>query len=175
MKEHAMTQQVNATRTRAGAFDSVAKADQAIRRLLAAGFSKDYLALVCPAKLRDQFRPAAPEADAPAADAGEAIAKGGALGATLGGLALAATVVTGGVAGAMIAVVLIGGGAFTGAFSNLITAKGYEQEADDHYRQAVEHGLIVVGVEVSGEDGAGRLAEAQRILDEAGAKPYLPK
>ena len=91
------------------------------------------------------------------------------MGATLGGLALAATVITGGVAGVMTAVVLIGGGAFAGGFSNLIVSKGYEQEADDHYKQAIERGQIVVGVEVHGEDHIGQLAEAQRILNEAGA------
>ena len=99
---------------------------------------------------------------------------GGAVGATLGGLALAATVITGGVAGVMAAGVLIGGGAIAGGFGNLIVSKGYEQEADDQYKQAIERGQIVVGVEVHGEDGAGQLAEAQRILDEAEAKPLLP-
>jgi hypothetical protein len=172
-KENAMTQPVIAGQTRAGAFDTVAQADRAIRRLLAAGFSKDQLAVICPAKFKDHFLPAAPQAEAPNADPASAIAMGGALGATLGGLALAATVFTGGVAGVMAAGVLIGGGAIAGGFSNLIVSNGYEQEADDHCKQAIERGQIVVGVEVLGEDGAGRLAEAQRILDDAGAKPFL--
>jgi hypothetical protein len=167
-----MTQQLTVTQTRAGAFDTVAEADRAIRGLLAAGFSKDQLAVICPAKFKDHFVPKAPQAEAPAADAGGALAVGGALGATLGGLALAATVITGGVAGVMAAVVLIGGGAMAGSFSNLIVAKGYEQEADDHYKQAIERGQIVVGVEVHGEDGAGQLPEAERILNEMGAKPF---
>jgi hypothetical protein len=94
---------------------------------------------------------------------------GGALGATLGGLALAATVISGGVAGAMTVAALVVVGAFAGGFSNLIVSKGYEQEADDHDKQAVEQGRIVVGVELHGEDQTGQLAEAQRILDEAGA------
>jgi hypothetical protein len=95
---------------------------------------------------------------------------GGAMGATLGGLALAATVITGGVAGVMTAVVLIGGGALAGGFSNLIVSKGYEQEADDYYKLAIERGQIVVGVEVQGQDLTGQRAEAQRILNEAGAR-----
>ena len=168
-----MVQHLIATQTRAGAFDTVAQADRAIRRLLATGFSKDQLAVICPAKFKDHFLPEAPQAEAPTADAGGAIAMGGTLGATLGGLALAATVITGGVAGVMGAVVLIGGGAIAGGFGNLIVSKGYEQEADDDYKQAIERGQIVVGVEVQGEDGAGQLAEAQRILDEAGAKQLL--
>jgi hypothetical protein len=168
-----MTQQVIAAQTCVAAFDTVAQADRAIRRLLAAGLSKDQLAVICPAKFKDHFRPEVPQAEAPTADAGGAIAMGGALGATLGGLALAATVITGGVAGVMAAGVLIGGGAIAGGFGNLIVAKGYEQEADDYYKQAIERGQIVVGVEVHGDDGAGQLAEARRILDAAGAKPLL--
>jgi hypothetical protein len=165
-----MTQQAMATQTRAGAFDTVAQADRAIRRLLAAGFSQDQLAVICPAKFKDHFRPEAPQAESPTADPGSAIAMGGAVGATLGGLALAATVLTGGVAGVMAAAVLIGGGAIAGGFGNLIVSKGYEHESDDGYKQAIERGQIVVGALVNGEDGTAQLAEAQRILDEAGAK-----
>ena len=169
-----MTQKLIATQTHVGTFDTIAQADRAIRQLLASGFSKDQLAVICPAKFKDHFRPEVPQADAPSGEPERAIAMGGAVGATLGGLALAATIATGGAAGVLAAGVLIGGGAIAGGFSNLIVSKGYEQEVDDHYKQAIEHGKIVVGVEVHGEGGAGQLAEAQRILDEAGAKPLLP-
>ncbi len=164
-----MTQQLIATQTRTGNFGTIAEADHAIHRLLAAGFSKDQLAVICPAKLKDHFLAEAPQAEAPSGGAAGTLAAGGAIGATLGGLALAATVLTGGAAGVMAAGVLIGGGAFAGGFSNLIVSKGYEQEADDHYRRAIERGQIVVGVEVQGADHSDQLAEAQRILDEAGA------
>jgi hypothetical protein len=99
---------------------------------------------------------------------------GSALGATFGGLALAVTVVTGGAAGVMAAVVLIGGGAIAGGLGNLLVTNGYEHEADDYYQRAVERGQIVVAVEVRGKDGADRLAQAQDILDEAGAHQLLP-
>jgi len=169
-----MTQLLSAPQTRAGAFDTLAQADRAISRLLAAGISKDQLLVICPAKFTDHFSPEVPQAEAPSGEPGNAIALGGAVGATLGGLALAATIVTGGAAGMLAAGVLIGGGAIAGGFSNLIVSKGYEQEADDGYKQAVERGQIVVGVEVQGEDGAGQLADAERILDEAGSKALLP-
>ena len=65
--------------------------------------------------------------------------------------------------------VYIGGGAIAGGFSDLLVSKGYEQEADDHYKLAIARGQIVVGVELQGEDNTSQLAEAQRILDEAGA------
>ncbi len=164
-----MAQQLIATQTCTGSFDTIAKADGAIRRLQAAGFSRDQLAVICPARLKDHFLTKAPQTEAPAGEAAGTLAMGGALGATLGGLTLAATVITGGAAGVMTAAALIGGGAFAGGFSNLIVSKGYEQESDDHIRQAIERGQIVVGVEVHGADHADQLAQAQRILDEAGA------
>ena len=164
-----MTQLLIATQTRTGAFDTIDQADLAVRRLLTAGFSKDQLAVICPAKYQDHFLPDAPQAEVPAADAAGILAVGGAMGATLGGLALAAMVLTGGAAGAVAAAVFIGGGAFAGGFSNLIVSKGYEQEADDQNKRAIRRGQIVVGVELQGEDHSGQLAEAQRILDDAGA------
>src|ERR1700685_1044138 len=120
-----MSQQGIATHTRVGAFDSVAQADWAIRRLLTSGVSKDQLAVICPAKFKDHFRPEVSQAEAPTADPEAAIAMGGAVGATLGGLAWAATVLTGGAAGVLAAGVLIGGGALAGGFGNLIVSKGY--------------------------------------------------
>ena len=167
-----MTQKLIATQTRAGAFETVEQADRALRGLLAAGFSQDRLAVICPAKFKDHFLPKAPQAEAPTADAPGAMAMGGAMGATLGGLVLAATVLTGGAAGVMTAAVLIGGGAFAGAFSDLIVSNGYEEEADDYYKQAIERGQIVVGVLVhdEDEDSAAQLAKARRILNEAGAE-----
>jgi hypothetical protein len=164
-----MNQEASATQIRAGAFDTVAQADRGIRQLLAAGFSKDELAVICPAKFKDHFTPAGPQAEAPTGGPGGAIAMGGAVGATLGGLALAATVATGGVAGMVAAAAFVGGGAIAGGFGNLVVSKGYEKEADDRFKEAVERGQIVVGVEAPGEHNAGRLAEAQRILDETGA------
>src|ERR1700687_3193366 len=154
-----MTQQISEVQSHAGAFETIAEADQAIRRLLAAGFSKDQLVVICPAKFQDHFRPKVPQAETPVAGAEDAIVKAGIVGASLGGLALAATVLTGGGA-AVAAAVLIGGGAIAGGFSNLIISKGYEEEADDHYKEAIAQGRIVVGVEVPGADGGGRLAEA---------------
>lgn len=167
-----MTQQFSASQTRAGFFDTIEQADLAIRQLLAAGFSKDQLAVICPAKFKDHFITEAPQAEAPAAGTQGSMAMGGAMGATLGGLALAATVLTGGAAGVMTAAVLLGGGAFAGAFSNLIIANGYEEEVDDHYKHAIERGQIVVGVLVhdEDEDSTGQLAKALRILDEARAE-----
>jgi hypothetical protein len=163
-----MPQRINNTRIHAGAFETIAAADQAIRRLLAAGYVTDQLLVICPTKFQDHFLRRVPQAQTPAAEAEDVIVTGGVVGATLGGIALVATALTGG--GALVAAaVLIGGGAIAGGFGNLIVSKGYEQEADDYYKHAIDEGRIVVGVEVPSVDSAGQLAEAVRILNEAGA------
>jgi hypothetical protein len=154
--------------TRVGAFDTVAKADQVIRRLRAAGFTEDQLTVVCPAEFKDQCL-CAPNAETPSVSGGEALAKGAVAGAALGGLALGAAVLTGGLS-VPAATLLIGGSVFAGGFSNLIATKGYEVEAHEYCKQAIQNGRIVVGVDVRGENSTGRLAEAQRILDEAGGE-----
>ena len=160
-----MTQRINNdTRIRAGAFETIAKADQTIRRLLAAGFSTEQLLVICPAELQEHFLPAVPQTETPAADAEDVILTGGVVGATLGGIALTAMALSGG--GAVVAAaVLIGGGAIAGGFGNLIIAKGYEDDADAYYQEAIEEGRIVVGVEVPNVDRTGQLVEAERILN----------
>jgi hypothetical protein len=168
-----MTHQFSEVQSRAGALETIAGADYAIRRLLASGFSKDQLIVICPAKFQDHFRPEVSQAETPGGSAEEAVVKGGIVGATLGGLAVAATVLTGGGA-AVAAAVFIGGGAVAGGFSNLIISKGYDEEADDRYKEAIEQGRIVVGVEVYGVGSSRQLAEADRILHEAGAKALKP-
>jgi hypothetical protein len=158
--------------TRAEVFDTVAKADQAVRGLLAAGFTMDQITVVCPAKYKDQCLCETPDPKTPEGPV-ETLAKGGAAGAALGGLALASAVLTGGLS-VPAAALLIGGSVLAGGFSNLIVSKGYEVEAHDSIKQAIHDGRIVVGVDVLGDDAADRLAKAQRILDNAGGKQPQP-
>jgi hypothetical protein len=172
-EEKTMTQKIGDQQIRAGAFNTVGEADLAIRRLLAAGFSRDQLAVVCPVKFQEHFGPEVHQSETPSGTPGQALATGGAVGVTLGGLALVATVIMTGGVGAVAVAALIGGGALAGAFSSLIVSKGYEEEADDYFKKAIEHGQIVVGIEIPGEDSI-QLLEAQRILDEAGAKMLEP-
>lgn len=158
---------------RGATFETVAKADQAIRQLRAAGFSDGQLLVACPAKYKEECLCTTPNSETAATSAPEAMAKGAATGAALGGLALAATVLTGGLS-VPAAAVLVGASAFAGGFSNLIVTKGYEVEAPSFVKQALEAGRIVVGVEVRDMDASSRLAEAQRILDEAGGEELRP-
>ncbi len=157
-------------RSRASGFENVNEADHAVRQLLAAGFPNDQLVVVCAPELRDRLGHESSLTESPASSAVETVATGGVAGATLGGLALAATALAGGPVGAA-ALVFVGGGALAGVFGNLIGSKGYASEADDIYKQAVRRGLVVVGVQLSDDADPARIALAQRILDEAGGKP----
>jgi hypothetical protein len=67
-KEIGMTQRIDNTRIRVGAFETMAEADQAIRRLLGTGFATDQFLVICPAKFQDHFTPALRAEGAPAAE-----------------------------------------------------------------------------------------------------------
>jgi hypothetical protein len=158
---------------RGASFETVAKADQAIRQLRAAGFTDDQLLTACPTKFKDECACAMPNSDSSSIGVGETVGKGAVTGAAIGGLALVTTVLTGGLT-VPAAALLIGGSALAGGFSNLIVTKGYEVEAPNFVRKAIAAGRIVVGVEVRGNDSASRLAEAQRIMVEAGGEQLRP-
>ncbi len=72
---------------RGATFDTVAKADQAIRRLRAAGFTDAQLLTACPAKFKDDCACATPNSESSNASAGETLGKGAVTGAAIGGLA----------------------------------------------------------------------------------------
>jgi hypothetical protein len=157
---------------RVGIFDTVGAADRAVRGLLAAGFRKEELAVICSDKYKEQFFADVPTPDPAGRHAAEGVVAGALTGATLGGLALAVTALTAGAAGLLMAgTVLVGGGALAGSFAGAMMTRGFEKSAADFYDQAVQSGQILVAVEVHGPDARARLAEAERILHEAGAVP----
>ena len=159
---------------RAGFFASVAQADAAVRNLSAAGYGHDELAVICPDKFTDHFKGVA-KAEEPGTNATEGLTSGGAVGATLGGLALAAAAIgTGGIALLPAATVLIGGGAIAGGISGLVLADGYSKGVGEYYEQAIRLSKIVVGVHLEGEDNEARLLTASDILEKAGAEKIVP-
>ncbi len=157
---------------RAGFFDTVPQADQAVRELLAAGFSRDELALIVPEKFQEEFAPDVPRAHHPGSHPGTDIAEGGAIGAALGGIALAATAIATGGVGLLPAIpVLLGGGALAGGFSGYYLSDGYGKGVGEYYEDAIHLGKIVVGVHLEGDDIERRLTDAEHILNHAGANP----
>jgi len=156
---------------RVGVFDTVAHADRAVHNLLAAGFRKDQMAVMCSDKYKEQFFQNLPTPEQAGSHTPGGVVVGGVVGATIGGLLLAATALTTGGATLLAAgTVLIGGGAFAGSFTGAMMTRGFENEVVNYYDQAVQRGKILVAVEVEGEGNKARLAEAARILEEAGTE-----
>jgi len=167
-----MTHQVIEKPVRVGVYDTVAAADSAVHRLLEDGFSRNELAVICSDKFKEQFFHEVPTPAVPGTYTPEAIVAGGLVGATIGGLALAATALaTGGIGVLMAGTALIGGGALAGSFSGAMMTRGFQKEYAHFYDHAVQRGKILVAVEVHGDDSDERLAHAEQILADAGANP----
>lgn len=169
-----MAQLARSTRPiRVGIFGTVSGADRAVHDLMAARFSEKEISVLCSAKYKERFFPDLPTATAPGAPPG-AIAAGGAIGATIGGLALATTaLLTGGATLLAAGAVLLGGGALAGGFTGAMVSLGYDPAIAEQYDRALREGKVVVAVEVHGEHSDARLAEAEHLLDEAGARRMM--
>src|SRR5688572_6565002 len=82
---------------RAGVFDTVAKTEEAVQRLLAAGFSKDQITVVCSDETKERYFREFEHQQPAGTNTPAAAAIGGTVGASLGGLAAGAVgVATGG-------------------------------------------------------------------------------
>ena len=151
-------------------FNNVADADQALKRLMAAGFTKAELAVICPKQFEDNFaaRCAKGRASWIACGAGDC-GRGRRVEIAIGGLSLVAVAIATGGVGLLPAVgVLIGGGAIAGGYSGLIISDGYGKEIGGYYEEAIRLGKIVVGVAVNGENSDSRLETAERVMAENG-------
>jgi hypothetical protein len=96
-------------------------------------------------------------------------ATGGAIGAAIGGLAVAgASIATGGVALVVAGGLALVTGGVVGGLVGAMINRGFEDELANYYDQAVQNGKILVAVEV--EDEPEKLAIADRIIVEGGAE-----
>jgi phage tail tape-measure protein len=157
---------------RAGVFSSVEQAQKAVSGLLSAGFNREQITVVTSdarkAAVFHEFEHQEPAgANTPAA-----MAAGGAIGATVGGIATGAV----GVATGGIPLIVAGGiglmaGAVWGSFIGAI-----EKEAANFYDQEVQRGKLLVTVDECPRENGPTLADAERVLVEAGAAPLpLPE
>lgn len=157
---------------RVGIFSTVRQADNAVKDLLAAGFTKEQISVICSDEHKERLFGELAEPVHGANTTAPAILTGGVMGATLGGLALAATaVMTGGASLLAAGTVLVGGGAIAGSFSGAMATRGVEKEIADYYDAAVRLGKILVAAEVTGEGSEQRLADAERVFEKNGAEP----
>lgn len=154
---------------RVAVYETVAQAERVVHDLLAAGFTHDEVSVVCSDRHLAAHFPAV-QTPAPAgANAPAGILAGGAVGAAIGGLALAASaLMTGGASLLIAGGGMVAGGALVGSFTGLMATRGLEPEMVNYYDQAVQHGKILVAVEVPQEGNKARLADAARILEAPG-------
>lgn len=157
---------------RAGVFSDIRKADAAVAGLVAAGFPKDRITVICPRCSDERYQEYCQREPA-GTKTGKAAALGGAIGSVLGGLgALTGVVLTGGTALLAVGPLLIGGGA--GSFIGAMMSRGFEREVTNYYDQALQRGKILVAVqEPDGPEQVKRLAEAERILASSGPEPMI--
>jgi hypothetical protein len=157
-------------------FADLAAADTAVRRLLESGFSKDEITVVCSdATVERHFKPFHKQDPAGTHTPGAAIG-GGAIGATLGGLAaVAGGIATGGIGLLATAGIATWAGGVVGGLVGAMMSRGVENELANYYQQAVIDGDILIAVDPR-DDSPARLESASRILCDSGAKPLkLPE
>lgn len=160
------------TPIRAGVYITVADAKRAVTGLLAAGFTKDEITVMCANEKKEaQFQEF--EHQEPAGKhAGDASLAGAVIGAGLGALTvLTGVIATGGLGLLAAGAIAAAGGSAGGTFVGAMLTRGVEKELADFYDQELTGGNILVAVEVHGPDAQVRLATASCVLDEAGAKP----
>ena len=157
---------------RAGIFDTVAEAEEAVAALQAEGFSTEQITVVCSDELKERhFREF--EHTEPAGTNTPAAA---AVGSAVGAAVMGATTATLGSLISLDAAAAMGGaglwtGTIFGGFVGAMMSRGTENELANFYNQAVESGRILVAAECHGDDSEAKLARAAAILAEKGAEP----
>ena len=169
----ALTDQNDLARpVRAGVFRGRRAAHAAVDALLAAGFQREQITVVCSDATKErEFRDFEHQQPAGANTPAAAIA-GSSIGAAVGGLAAGAA----GIAAGGVPLLVVGGaglltGGVLGGFLGAMLTRGVEKEAANFYDQAVSSGRILVTVEQQGKDAPTALARAEQILATAGAEP----
>jgi hypothetical protein len=162
---------------RAGVFDDVAAARNAVNMLKEGGFTDEEITVICSDETKERVFRHFEHQDPAGANTPAAAATGSAVGATLFGLATAAI----GTASGNVPLIVAGGwgvwtGGILGGFIGAMMTRGVEKEAADYYDQAVVQGKILIAVEHHGPQAAARLQQAEHILHSAGAEPVaLPE
>jgi hypothetical protein len=162
---------------RAGVFDSLRAARDAVSHLQAAGFSKEQITVICSDEKKERHMREFEHQESAGSNTPAAAATGSAIGAAVGGLAAGAA----GVAAGGLPLVVAGGmgvmaGAVWGGFLGAMMTRGIEREAANFYDQAVQEGKLLVTVEGSAAGNSPTLEDAERILAAAGAEPLpLPQ
>lgn len=155
-----------------GVFDAIDAARQAVHGLRAAGFGIGQITVVCSDETKGRYFSEFEHQDPAGTHTPTASIAGGTIGAVVGGLAVVASAVaTGSLALWAAGPISAWAGGVAGGLVGAMMTRGVEKELANYYQQAVMNGQILVAAEDHSEASASRLAEAARILSQAGAKP----
>lgn len=156
----------------AGVFSNIDDASRAVHGLLQAGFTKDHITVLCSDETKERYFQEFEHQEPAGTFTPAAAVVGGTIGAALGGLSvIAAAVATGGAALWAAGPITAWAGGVAGGLVGAMMTRGVEKELANFYQQAVMDGQILVAAEDHGADHDARLAQAARILADAGAKP----
>jgi len=162
---------------RAGVFNTVAQTEEAVQRLLAAGFSKEQITVVCSDETKERYFREFEHQQPAGTNTPAAAAVGVAVGASVGGVAAGAVgLAAGGLPMIGAAGIGVWAGGILGGFLGAMATRGFEKEAANFYNQAVTDGKLLVAVEDHHTAVEPSLASAEQVLADAGAEPLaLPE
>jgi hypothetical protein len=171
------TQDYQRATIEAGVFSTIDDARRAVHDLLAAGFTRDQITVLCSDQTKEKYFSEFEHQEPAGTYTTTAAVVGGTIGAVVGGLTvLAAAAVTGSVALWAAGPITAWFGGVGGGLVGAMMTRGVEKELANYYQQAVVQGQILVAAEDHGPNHVERLAEAARILAGDGAKPLpLPE
>ncbi len=157
---------------RAALFATLQEADDVVRKLLDANFTKEQITVMCSDEHKERhFKEFEHQKPAGTYEPYTALA-GGVIGAVLGGLSIVTGIALAG-GTALLATGALGawGGGVFGGLIGAMMSRGVERELANFYDQEVQKGLILIAVDYQGPDQAQRLAEAERIFAHSNARP----
>ncbi len=155
-----------------GVFDTVENARQAVAALLAAGFTREHITVICSDETKEKYFSEFEHQQPAGTATPKAAIAGGTIGALLGGLTIVASAMaTGGLSLWAAGPITMWFGGVAGGLVGAMMTRGVEKELANFYQQAVLEGQILVAAEDQSAENTAKLAKAAKILAEAGALP----
>lgn len=158
-------------RVRIGVFAGVADADIAVRLLLAAGFSKRRISVVCSDEATERHFGEYRHDEPAGTTTSKTATAGGIVGGLAGGLVGVVAATTNMPETLLLESLFVGAGATFGTFVGAMMSRGMEREVANYYDQALRRGQILVAAEFVEGDDPSLLERAERVFEDVGAKP----
>jgi TRAP-type mannitol/chloroaromatic compound transport system permease large subunit len=155
-----------------GIFAEVEQAESAVKQLLAGGFDKQHVTVVCSDDHKERYFRDFEHQDPAGTFAPQAALTGAVIGALLGGVpVIGAAVATGSVLLWVAGPAAAGALGIAGGLVGAMATRGIEKELANYYQQAVIKGAILVAAEASGSNQKQQMVAAAQIFSDLGAKP----